>query len=59
MIVLLWCWATLSHSNCEPVGFFDTLSECQQVLRREQRFDNRAIQVTGLKAMVRYHCQRP
>ena len=54
--VLLWCWASLSHAACEPQGFYDSLAGCRQAQREAQRFDNRAIAVSGLPVLVRYHC---
>ena len=54
--VLLWCWASLSHAACEPQGFYDSLAGCRQAQQEAQRFDNRAIAVSGLPVLVRYHC---
>ena len=54
--VLLWCWASLSHAACEPQGYHDSLAACQQAQQEAQRFDNRAIAVSGLPVLVRYHC---
>ena len=54
--VLLWCWASLSHAACEPQGFYDNLAGCRQARHEAQRFDNRAIAVSGLPVLVRYHC---
>jgi len=54
--VLLWCWASLSHAAGEPQGNHDGLAACQQAQQEAQRFENRAIAVSGLPVLVRYLC---
>jgi len=59
MIALLWCWATLAHTGCDIIGFYDTQQACHKALVEAKRFDTRALRVTGLPAVVSYHCEQP
>jgi hypothetical protein len=53
---LIQCYATRTGDGCAPLSVHATMAECRELASEYQKFDRRALNVTGLPAMVSYHC---
>ena len=55
-IALVQCYATRTQDGCAPLSYHDTMAECRVLAADYRRFDTRAINATGLPAVVSYRC---
>jgi hypothetical protein len=53
---LIQCYATRTGDGCAPVSVHATMAECRELASEYQKFDKRALNVTGLPAVVSYRC---
>jgi len=53
---LIQCHATSTRDGCVPLSVHATMAECRALAREYQKFDTRALGVTGLPAVVSYRC---
>jgi hypothetical protein len=53
---LIQCYATRTGDGCAPLTVHATMAECRELASEYQKFDRRALNVTGLPAVVSYHC---
>ena len=53
---LIQCYATRTGDGCVPLSVHATMAECRALAREHQKFDTRALGVTGLPAVVSYRC---
>ena len=42
--------------TCAPLSVHATMAECRALAKEYGKFDTRALNVTGLPAVVSYHC---
>jgi hypothetical protein len=55
-VVLIQCYATRTRDGCAPLSAHATMAECRTLAKEYQKFDTRALDVTGLPAVVSYRC---
>ena len=53
---LIQCYATRARDGCVPLSVHATMAECRALAREYQKFDTRALGVTGLPVVVSYRC---
>ena len=53
---LIQCYATRTRDGCVPLSVHTTMAECRALAKGYGKFDTRALDVTGLPAVVSYHC---
>jgi hypothetical protein len=53
---LIQCYGTRTRDGCAPMSVHARLAECRALASEYQKFDRRALNVTGLPAVVSYHC---
>jgi hypothetical protein len=55
-IALVQCYATRTQNGCAPLSYHATMAECRVLAEDYRRFDSRAINATGLPAVVSCRC---
>jgi hypothetical protein len=55
-VALIQCYATRTRDGCTPLSVHATMAECRALANEYGKFDTRALNVTGLPAVVSYHC---
>jgi hypothetical protein len=55
-IALVQCYATRTQDGCAPVSYHATMAECRVLAEDYRRFDTKALNATGLPAVVSYRC---
>ena len=55
-VALIQCYASRSGSGCQPLSWHETMAECRALASEYRKFDTRALNVTGLPAVVSYYC---
>lgn len=55
-VVLLQCYASRTQTGCTPLDYPPTMAECRALAQEYSRLDSRAVIVTGVPVVVRYHC---
>jgi hypothetical protein len=55
-VALIQCYATRTGDGCAPLSVHATMAECRALASEYQKFDTRALNVTGLPAVVSYRC---
>ena len=55
-IALVQCYATRSQDRCAPLSYHATMAECRALAEGYRRFDSKALNATGLPAVVSYRC---
>jgi hypothetical protein len=55
-VTLIQCYATRTRDGCEPLSVHATMVECRTLAKEYGKFDTRALNITGLPAVVSYHC---
>ena len=55
-VSLIQCYATRTGDGCAPLSVHATMAECRALASEYRKFDARALNVTGLPAVVSYHC---
>ena len=55
-IALVQCYATRTQNGCAPLSYHATMGECRALAEDYRRFDSKALNATGLPAMVSYRC---
>ena len=55
-IALVQCYATRTQDGCLPLSYHDTMAECRVLANDYRRFDTKALNGTGLPAVVSYRC---
>lgn len=55
-IALVQCYATRSQDGCTPLSYHATMAECRALAEDYRRFDSKALNATGLPAVVSYRC---
>jgi hypothetical protein len=55
-IALVQCYATRTQDGCAPLSYHATMAECRALAEDYHRFDSRALNATGLPAVVSYRC---
>jgi hypothetical protein len=55
-VALIQCYATRTGDGCAPLSVHATMAECRALAKEYRKFDTRALNVTGLPAVVSYHC---
>ena len=55
-VALIQCYATRTNDGCAPLSMHATMAECRTLAKEYGKFDTRALNVTGLPAVVSYHC---
>ena len=53
---LIQCYATRTGDGCAPMSVHPTMAECRARASEYQKFDRRALNVTGLPVVVGYDC---
>jgi hypothetical protein len=53
---LIQCYATRTGDGCAPLSVHATMAECRKLASEYQKFDARALGVTGLPVVVSYRC---
>ena len=53
---LIQCYATRTGDGCGPMSVHATMAECRALASDYQKFDRRALRVTGLPVVVSYDC---
>jgi len=55
-IALVQCYATRTQNGCAPLSYHATMAECRVLAEDYRRFDSKALNATGLPAVVSYRC---
>ena len=55
-VMLIQCYATRIKDGCAPLSVHATMAECRELASEYEKFDGRALNVTGLPVVVSYHC---
>jgi hypothetical protein len=55
-IALIQCYATRTQNGCAPLSYHATMAECRVLAEDYRRFDSKALNATGLPAVVSYRC---
>ena len=55
-VALIQCYATRTRDGCAPVSVHATMAESRELASEYQKFDRRALNVTGLPVVVSYRC---
>jgi hypothetical protein len=55
-IALVQCYATRIQDGCAPLSYHATMAKCRALAEDYRRFDSRALNATGLPAVVSYRC---
>jgi predicted aminopeptidase len=55
-IALVQCYATRTQNGCAPLSYYATMAECRALAEDYRRFDSKALNATGLPAVVSYRC---
>ena len=53
---LIQCYATRTGDGCAPLSEHATMTECRGLAKEYGKFDTRELNVTGVPAVVSYHC---
>jgi hypothetical protein len=55
-IALVQCYATRTQDGCALLSYHATMAECRALAEDYRRFDSKALNATGLPAVVSYRC---
>ena len=55
-IALVQCYSSRTQNGCAPLSYPATMAKCRTLAADYRRFDTKALNATGLPAVVSYRC---